>query len=46
MVAIIKTLKLMVLIIWDSLRHPLTESVIDYTKARVLKPSCVRTNDL
>jgi len=35
--SMIKTLKLMVLIVWDSLRHPLTESVVDYGEARILE---------
>ena len=35
MLSVAKTLKLMLLIAWYSLRYPLTESVIDYEKARV-----------
>jgi hypothetical protein len=34
-VAISNTLKLMALILWSSIRHPLTESVIDFDNVRV-----------
>jgi hypothetical protein len=35
-VAISNTLKLMALILWSSIRHPLTESVIDFDNVRVI----------
>ncbi len=33
--AIARFLKLMVLIAWDAIRHPLTESTIDYERGTV-----------
>jgi len=42
----IKTLRLMALIVWHSLCHPLAESVVDYAEAKILKSGCRQSGGL